>query len=192
MDLLHISGTCLAFPEARIKVREGSHLAWIDQLTQWSLQGKCSDLIAQPHSSAVGSLPKGKQLDRLPIDNTLSKYSLLSYVICSCLIASLNACVHGRVCYFVEKLVASATIRRTVILITNSIRIYIIHFLSVGTISCGLLRWKMQVQITFENRIQKLFCHFIPRSCQPLAWTGICWNGDSMSTLLRRLPGSCF
>ena len=50
------------------------------------------------------------------------------------------------------KLVAHATNYITIALITNSIKICIIYLsLMGGTISRGLLRWKLEMHMTFEN-----------------------------------------
>ena len=48
---------------------------------------------------------------------------------------------------------ARATNKRTIILITNSTRIYEIHYLCMGTISPKSLRWKIEVRMAFENRL---------------------------------------
>ena len=68
----------------------------------------------------------------------------------SSLIASLIARVHGKVkADFVQKLMAPANNHKTIMLITNSIRICIIHYLYVGKISRGLLKWKTEMHMTF-------------------------------------------
>ena len=66
------------------------------------------------------------------------------------LIASLIAHVHGKECSLSKSyLLARATNHKTIILITNSIKICRIRYLCMGTISRGLLRCKIQMHMTF-------------------------------------------
>ena len=59
------------------------------------------------------------------------------------------------------KQVARATNNKTIVLITNSNRICITHYLCVGTISRGLLRSKIEMHMMFENRLYLDLSNFI-------------------------------
>ena len=78
-------------------------------------------------------------------------YSVLNCRVQFCLIVSLIAHVHAKVRPLSKKLVASTNNYKTIVIITNSDKD--MHNLSLmrGTMSGGLLRWKLEMHMTFEN-----------------------------------------